>query len=84
MRSAAHLTTGGWRYLTSGTQCYSGAGIPRRPRLDASGSLRVLGRKPVLQTIKNSEPAALAADWPIELRFHSKTVALAALQYRTN
>ena len=69
-----------WRYLEPGN---SGAGISRRPRLDASGPIRVLGTKTRFATLKNSEPAALAADWPIELRFQRKTAALAALQDRT-
>ena len=64
-------------YLKPGN---SGAGISQRPRLDASGSLRVLGTKTRFATLKKLGAAALAADWPIELRFQRKPAALAALQ----
>ena len=39
-----------------------------------------MDENPFCNPKKNSEPAALAADWPIELRFQRKTAALAALQ----
>ena len=85
MRSAAHLTRGGWRYLTlvpsviAAQVSLGGRGSTLRDPSACS-----LGTKTRFANHKKLGAAALAADWPIELRFHSKTVALAALQYRTN
>ena len=79
--SAAHLSQAShpgdtWSQVIAAQGSLGGRGSTLR---DPSACL---GRKPVLQTIKNSEPAALAADWPIELRFQTITAARAALKYR--
>ena len=80
--SAAHLSQASrpgdtWSQVIAAQVSLGGRGSTLR---DPSACL---GGKPVLQTIKNSELAALAADWPIELRVQRKTAALAALQDRT-
>ena len=85
--SAAHLSQAShpgdtWSQVVAAQVSLNGRGSTLRDPA-------CLGRKPVLQTIKNSERLHFAANLAhielhIELRFHSKTVALAALQYRTN